>query len=734
MSAAEGDDDQDVDVRDRDRGGLPPMPMPNGTEAEFEVGDGGTHDKYLFTRTTNPDVIDMARARSDARAAQLLALRDMGEHPSEFSTASSLMALRDRAEADVSGRAPSPPCVPRDPGDDDSRPERPAGLVSGGGPRWMASLPPVQETDPDGQYHDQEQWEGQGRQGRSGGSAVRRASHVARGAAPPLHEPDHPDPAPPRAPSSSSALHTSTLRSSSDPRPSSDPRVSAPRVFAPRTPRLAAESRYPMVLPSLPMVSLDDDPHDADAEGGRHSPRRRRDSRSPPARRSTARYREGGNVAHSHSSSSGGGGGRRHRRHRSHAEPSHRSPTPPISHASSAHSAQHHHRSSRASAGSTGGSRHGRTDAGKTGSTVQSSSHVNAAHFPPMAGGYKPDTPLQRKYKEMLAAAAARATNTAAAATAAAALTAAQQQQQQQQPSTAGSAVESSVSHPGRSTYRREADAWQEPRNRDRDRERDRDRDTDRDRARDRAHDKEYDRRKTRQDEVDHENKIELLIELEKLRCSGVELSFRPNMDVPLWQLRHEYEQHEAQQTLLQRVGMVKSGLKLFTFVTQSLCSSFLKLDGWSQYVHDQLDTGLYDSALEQIYRSLAGKGRPNPWLQVAFLVLGTAIAYHIDNLAKEAGSSGAAGDNGIFKIFNMVAGLARMFAGGTNKGPSHGMRPPPHTVPAAAATVSAPPPPPAPSSLHQVPVSIPAVPQPQGQPQASTSTATPVRRVIRRP
>jgi hypothetical protein len=237
---------------------------------------------------------------------------------------------------------------------------------------------------------------------------------------------------------------------------------------------------------------------------------------------------------------------------------------------------------------------------------------------------------------------------------------------------------------------------------------------------------------------VDHENKIELLIELEKLRCSGVELSFRPNMDVPLWQLRHEYEQHEAQQTLLQRVGMVKSGLKLFTFVTQSLCSSFLKLDGWSQYVHDQLDTGLYDSALEQIYRSLAGKGRPNPWLQVAFLVLGTAIAYHIDNLAKEAGSSGAAGDNGIFKIFNMVAGLARMFAGGTNKGPSHGMRPPPHTVPAAAATGSAPPPPPppAPSSLHQVPVSIPAVPQPQPQPQpqASTSTATPVRRVIRRP
>jgi hypothetical protein len=182
---------------------------------------------------------------------------------------------------------------------------------------------------------------------------------------------------------------------------------------------------------------------------------------------------------------------------------------------------------------------------------------------------------------------------------------------------------------------------------------------------------------------MEHENKLALWIELEKLRSCGVTLSIPCGTDytkVPLWKLRHEYEQHEAQQVLLQRVGHAKVGIKLFTFVVQGLTSSFLKLDGWSQHVQDQLDSGLHDSALEHIYRSVFGKSRPNPWISIIILVFGTMGLYHLDNWAKEAGTNPVAGPNRIASMLNTVAGF---FSAATAPRPtSMYMRPTQHQAP----------------------------------------------------
>jgi hypothetical protein len=153
---------------------------------------------------------------------------------------------------------------------------------------------------------------------------------------------------------------------------------------------------------------------------------------------------------------------------------------------------------------------------------------------------------------------------------------------------------------------------------------------------------------------MQRENKMEYLIELTKLQSMGIALSFEPSMDIPLWKLKHEYQQHDAQQTLLTRVSIVKKGIKMATLLLSTFAGKFLKLEGWSEYVHGELDTGVYDSALEQIYRTVAGRGRPNCWAQVIMLVLGTGICYHIHNAHHEAGVS-PSGENIVFKMFSFA-------------------------------------------------------------------------------
>lgn len=179
---------------------------------------------------------------------------------------------------------------------------------------------------------------------------------------------------------------------------------------------------------------------------------------------------------------------------------------------------------------------------------------------------------------------------------------------------------------------------------------------------------------------------MELLIELARLQSCGVVLSFEPSMDVPLWKLKHEFQQHDAQQTLLQRVSMVKKGIKMSTLLLSTFAGKFLKLEGWSEYVHDELDTGTYDSALEQIYRTVAGRGRPNCWAQVIMLVVGTAIAYHIHNVTQEKGIA-SNGENIVFKMFS-IAGKAMDILKpntGSNGGGANGRRRPTPPPPPAS-------------------------------------------------
>ena len=114
---------------------------------------------------------------------------------------------------------------------------------------------------------------------------------------------------------------------------------------------------------------------------------------------------------------------------------------------------------------------------------------------------------------------------------------------------------------------------------------------------------------------------------------------------------------------------MAKTVVKMLVFVVQSACASFLKLDGWSAYVNERMDSGLYDMALDHVYRSMMGKGRPNPWFQLGLLIIGGAIVYQLDNMAKETASNPNGSSNGILKFLGMASNLVSMFGGGSGGG-----------------------------------------------------------------
>ena len=220
------------------------------------------------------------------------------------------------------------------------------------------------------------------------------------------------------------------------------------------------------------------------------------------------------------------------------------------------------------------------------------------------------------------------------------------------------SAVESSVSHPNHSKIRRQRHGSRVHNDSSSERHKhrgERSRHTRQRAADERSHGYRNSggRRRASNDsrlaEIERENKMELLIELEKLQAMGVMLSFSLSMEEPEWKLKHELERHLAHQTLVQRVTLIKGMLKIGSIVIRILCSSFLGLDGWDAFIAKELDSGKYDTSLEQVYRQLFRKGTPNPWFSLGLLVIGSAIAFHVGSIMSNGqpaagNSSGASG------------------------------------------------------------------------------------------
>lgn len=219
------------------------------------------------------------------------------------------------------------------------------------------------------------------------------------------------------------------------------------------------------------------------------------------------------------------------------------------------------------------------------------------------------------------------------------------------------------------------------------------------------------------------DEKAEYIRELERFQQFGVNLAFKPTMDLDLDKLRHEHDRCVANDTIVQRVTVMKIVIQFGAIGLEMLATKMklLKLEGWSTYLFAEMNSGKHDAMLEQMYRQIWKRGAPNPWISFAALIIGSAIGFHFQFISLESvrGAGAGAGNNtptpapapsagplgtGLSAMFgNMLGGLGGGGGGGggifnmltsmvDSRRPVRGTAGPPQANPAS------PPPPPPPA------------------------------------
>ena len=128
--------------------------------------------------------------------------------------------------------------------------------------------------------------------------------------------------------------------------------------------------------------------------------------------------------------------------------------------------------------------------------------------------------------------------------------------------------------------------------------------------------------------------KFDLLCKFERLRDKGVKIPKTFSMSSDYDEMRYEYDRLLHLRKMDNSVKMQRQMLISFVSGTEWLNGKFdpfdLKLDGWSESVHDGISD--YDDVFEELYEKYQCSGSMSPELRLMFMVGGSAFMYHISN------------------------------------------------------------------------------------------------------
>lgn len=128
--------------------------------------------------------------------------------------------------------------------------------------------------------------------------------------------------------------------------------------------------------------------------------------------------------------------------------------------------------------------------------------------------------------------------------------------------------------------------------------------------------------------------KFDLLCKFERLRDKGVKFPKVYSMSSDYEEMKYEYERLIHQKKMDNSVKLQRKALISFISGMEFLNDRYdpfdLKLDGWSESVHDNLDE--YDDIFEELYEKYQGNGSISPELRLCFMVGGSAFMFHLQN------------------------------------------------------------------------------------------------------
>ena len=134
------------------------------------------------------------------------------------------------------------------------------------------------------------------------------------------------------------------------------------------------------------------------------------------------------------------------------------------------------------------------------------------------------------------------------------------------------------------------------------------------------------------EDILDEKKKI--LFELERLRRRGIPISKQYSLASNIDEMKTEFENIKKQREVENSVMFSRKMLMAFVTAIEFLNNRFdpfeLKLDGWSENVHESVHE--YDDIFEELHEKYKSSGKMAPELKLLLSLGGSAFMFHLTN------------------------------------------------------------------------------------------------------
>ena len=128
--------------------------------------------------------------------------------------------------------------------------------------------------------------------------------------------------------------------------------------------------------------------------------------------------------------------------------------------------------------------------------------------------------------------------------------------------------------------------------------------------------------------------KADLLYQLDRLEKKGIRLTRRFTMSTPFEDIKAELDRIKRDRELdssvkFQRM-MFSTCVTGIEFLNKKYDPFDVKLEGWSESVHDDMDS--YDDVFEELHEKYKGKANMAPEIKLIFMLGGSAVKFHLMN------------------------------------------------------------------------------------------------------
>lgn len=130
------------------------------------------------------------------------------------------------------------------------------------------------------------------------------------------------------------------------------------------------------------------------------------------------------------------------------------------------------------------------------------------------------------------------------------------------------------------------------------------------------------------------EEKKKLLYEFERFKKRGYHFSKQFSLASSLEEMKYELDKVKKQREIENSIAFSRKMLMAFVTAIEFLNSRFdpfeLKLDGWSENVHESV--GEYDDIFEELHEKYKSTGKVSPEIKLLLTLGGSAFMFHLTN------------------------------------------------------------------------------------------------------